>query len=156
MAGERRCEEAAQMSWWAWIIGGAILLGAELAYVNAQFYLVFIGGAAIVVGVVTALAPELQVWAQWATFGVLAITSMVTFRSRIYRRFRGHPPPVRSGPAGDLITLRTNLAPGESCQTEHGGTFWTVRNDSDVSLPSGTRVRVASVQGLTLLVRPDA
>lgn len=143
------------MSWWAWIIAGAILFGAELAYVNAQFYLVFIGSAAIVVGLVTAISPELQVWAQWATFAVLAVASMVTFRSRIYRRVRGHVPRVRTGPAGDVITLRVNLAPGESCQTEHGGTFWTVRNDTDVPLLSGTRVRVENVHGLTLLVRPD-
>lgn len=143
------------MSWWAWIIAGAILFGAEMGYVNAQFYLVFIGSAAIVVGLVTAITPGLQVWAQWATFAVLAIASMVTFRRRIYRRLRGHLPTVRSGPAGDLITLQTNLAPGETCQTEHGGTFWTVQNDSDVSLPSGSRVRVASVHGLTLLVRPE-
>src|ERR1700693_5041655 len=53
------------MSWWGWIIAGAILLGAELAFVNAQFYLVFIGSAAIVVGLVTAVTPALASWAQW-------------------------------------------------------------------------------------------
>ena len=35
------------MNWWGWIIAGAILLGAELSFVNAQFYLVFIGSAAM-------------------------------------------------------------------------------------------------------------
>jgi hypothetical protein len=54
------------MSWWGWIIAGAILLGSELAFVNAQFYLVFIGSAAIVVGLVTAVTPALASWAQWA------------------------------------------------------------------------------------------
>jgi membrane protein implicated in regulation of membrane protease activity len=143
------------MSWWGWIIAGAILLGAELAFVNAQFYLVFIGSAAIVVGLVTAVTPALASWAQWAIFAVLAIVSMVTFRSRIYRSVRSRAPPVQTGPAGGVITLRVSLAPGESCQAEHGGTFWTVRNDSDTPISSGTRARIASVQGLTLLVRPD-
>src|SRR5207245_4379439 len=104
-------EEAAGMSWWAWIIGGAILFGAELGYINAQFYLVFVGSAAIVVGLIAAVAPEFQEWAQWATFAILAVASMVTFRRRIYLRLRGHVPPVRTGPAGDDITLTTNLAP---------------------------------------------
>ena len=45
------------MTWWDGIIVGAILLGAELTFVNAEFYLVFIGSAAIVAGVVTALTP---------------------------------------------------------------------------------------------------
>ena len=31
------------MSGWGWIVGGAVLLGAELAFgVNAQFYLVLL------------------------------------------------------------------------------------------------------------------
>jgi membrane protein implicated in regulation of membrane protease activity len=143
------------MSWWGWVIVGAILLGAELAFVNAQFYLVFIGSAAIVVGFVTALSPSLAVWAQWAIFAILAIVSMVMFRSRIYQKLRGGAPPVHTGPPGGVITLRVDLAPGESCQAEHGGTFWTLRNDAGVPLRSGSRVRVASVHGLTLLVRPD-
>ena len=142
------------MSWWGWIIAGAILLGAELTFVNAQSYLVFIGSAAILVGLVT-VSTEPASWVQWALFAVLAIVSMVTFRSRIYRRFHGESPAVSTGPVGGLITLRTPLAAGESCQTEYGGTFWTVCNDSDAPMASGTRARIISVRDLTLLVRPD-
>ncbi len=144
------------MSWWGWVIGGAVLLGAELAFVDAQFYLVFLGSAAIIVGIITASTSAVAPWAQWAVFAVLAVVSMVTFRSRVYARLRGHAPPVRTGPANEVLTLPVALEPGQSCQAEHGGTFWTVRNDSDVSIPSGGRARIARVQGLTLQVRPDA
>jgi len=142
------------MSWWGWIIAGAILLGAELTFVNAQFYLVFIGSAAILVGLVTMITAAAS-WVQWALFAVLAIVSMVTFRSRIYRRFHGTSPSVNTGPAGGVLTLHVPLAAGESCQAEYGGTFWTVRNDSDTPMASGTRARITSVRDLTLLVRPD-
>jgi hypothetical protein len=144
------------MSWWGWVIAGAILLGAELAFVNAQFYLVFVGSAAIVVGMVTAVTPALAPWAQWALFAVLAFLSMVLFRSRLYHRLRGNAPSVATGPAGGVITLAVALAPGESCQTEHGGSFWTVRNDGATPILAGARARVASVSGLTLLVRADS
>jgi hypothetical protein len=144
------------VSWWGWIIGGAILLGAELAFVDAQFYLVFVGSAAIVVGAIVAAAPWLPAWAQWAGFAVLAIVSMVTFRSRIYHRLRGHAPQVRTSPADEVLTLPVSLAPGQTCQAEHCGTFWTVRNDSDAPIPAGARARIVRVHGLTLLVRPDA
>lgn len=143
------------MSWWAWMIGGVILLGAELAFVDAQFYLVFVGTAAIVVGILVTFVAFEQ-WAQWALFAVLTIGSMVFFRGRIYRWLRGHPPEVRMGPSGGVLTLPVALAPGESCRTEHGGSFWTVRNDSEVPIPSGANVRIARVQGLTLLVHPAA
>ena len=142
------------MTWWGWIIAGAILLGAELAFVNAQFYLVFLGSAAILTGLATLLLP-LAAWLQWALFAVLAIVSMVTFRSRVYRRFTRTSPKVDTGPAGGLITLQVPLGAGESCQAEYGGTFWTVRNDSDTPMPSGCRARIARVQNLTLLVRPE-
>jgi membrane protein implicated in regulation of membrane protease activity len=81
---------------------------------------------------------------------------MWAFRNRVYRRFRGQPPPpVHPGPAGGVITLPVSLAPGESCQAEHSGTFWTVRNIGTSPLLAGTRARIASVQDLTLLVRSD-
>jgi membrane protein implicated in regulation of membrane protease activity len=142
------------MSWWGWIIAGAILLGAELAFVNAQFYLVFIGSAAILVGLAALLVP-LAPWLQWALFGVLAIVSMVICRSRVYHRFNRALPEVDTGPAGRLITLQVALGAGESCQAEYGGSFWTVRNDSDTPIPSGSRARIARVHNLTLLVKPE-
>jgi inner membrane protein len=142
------------MSWWGWTIAGAILLGAELIFVNAQFYLVFVGSAAIVVGIATLLSPGLEEWVQWAAFAVLAVLSMVLFRSRVYRKLHSRAPPVRTGPVGQTITLQVPLAPGQSCQAEHGGTFWTVLNDSPSPIPSGSQARIESVQGLVLLVRP--
>ena len=142
------------MNWWGWIIAGAILLGAELSFVNAQFYLVFIGSAAILVGLITAAMP-VPVWAQWGLFALLAVVSMVSFRRRVYDRFHAALPQVNTGPAGGVITLKVSLAAGESCQAEHGGTFWTVRNDSDTTLAPGSRARITSVRDLTLLVRPE-
>ena len=62
---------------------------------------------------------------------------------------------VPTGPAGGVITLPVSLGAGESCQAEYGGTFWTVRNYSDTSIPSGSRARIARVENLTLLVKPQ-
>jgi membrane protein implicated in regulation of membrane protease activity len=144
------------VTWWGWIIAGAILLGAELAFVSAQFYLVFVGSAAILVGLASVAAP-LAAWVQWGLFGVLALVSMVTFRSRVYQRFQRASPRVDAGPrTGGVITLQVPLSAGESCQTEYAGTYWTIRNDSDRLIPSGGRARVIGVRDLTLLVRPES
>ena len=144
------------MTWWGWIIAGAILLGAELAVVDAQFYLVLVGTAAIAVGLLALGLPALDPAVQWAAFGVLSIALMVGFRARVYRFLRGHPPEVATGPAGGTLTLRAALAPGASCQVEYRGTFWTARNDGDATIPAGGDARVTRVHGLTLSVRPDA
>ncbi len=143
------------MTWWGWIIGGAILFGAELAFVSAQFYLVFIGTAAILVGLAT-VAVSPSAWVQWALFAALAVISMVAFRSRLYRRFHREAPEIRSGQPEGILTLAVALAPGGTCQTEHGGTYWTVRNETNAPIAAGTRVRIQGVRDLTLLVRPEA
>jgi inner membrane protein len=142
------------MTWWGWIIAGAILLGAELSFVNAQFYLVFVGSAAILTGLLTAAVAPSE-WIQWAVFAGLAILSMVLFRSRVYRRFHVERPALSIGPVGRVITLGTALAAGDSCQAEFGGSYWTVHNDSDTAIVPGCQARIVRVQDLTLHVKPE-
>jgi len=62
------------MQWWAWIAVGAILLGSELAFVDAQFYLVFVGASAFVVGLLQLTGLDLAAWLQWLIFAALAAT----------------------------------------------------------------------------------
>ena len=142
------------MNWWGWAIGGGMLLGAELGLVNAQFYLVILGGSALSVGLITLLSPGIPDWAQWAAFAVLAIGLMLGIRARLYSWLHNEAPELERGQAGGLLTLPSALAPGASCQAEHAGSFWTVLNDSAAPIAAGSRVRVERVQGLTLLVRP--
>ena len=37
------------MTWWAWLILGAVLFGAEILAIDAQFFLVFLGLSAALV-----------------------------------------------------------------------------------------------------------
>jgi membrane protein implicated in regulation of membrane protease activity len=145
------------MTWWAWMIVGAVLLGAELAFIDAQFYLVFLGISAIVVGMVGIAGLVWPVWAQWALFGVLAVVSLLTFRRSIYQRLRGDAPAaVQDGPIGQVLTAAASLAPGESRQVEYRGSFWTVTNGSDERIAAGANMKIVRVHGLALIVRPDA
>ena len=90
------------MQWWAWVAVGAVLLGAELAFVDAQFYLVFVGVSSFIVGLLQLAGFGLAEWLQWLIFAVLAATSMLTFRRRIYEKMRRNLPAMRGGPAGEL------------------------------------------------------
>ena len=38
------------MPWWGWLIVGIGLLGVEMFVIDAQFYLVFLGASAAIVG----------------------------------------------------------------------------------------------------------
>ena len=65
------------MPWWGWIIFGALLLGSELMFIDAAFYLVFIGLAAIITGVVGLSGMDLEYWVQWILFAGLSLVAGV-------------------------------------------------------------------------------
>jgi membrane protein implicated in regulation of membrane protease activity len=144
------------MEWWAWIAVGAILLGSELAYVNAQFYLVFVGASAFVVGLAQLAGAAMPPWLQWLVFAALALTTMFAFRRRIYERMRSRLPAMKSGPAGETVTLPAALTPGESCRLEFRGCSWNALNGGKSVIAAGAKARIERVDGLTLIVHGEA
>jgi len=143
------------MQWWAWIAVGTILLGSELTLVNAQFYLVFVGAAALLVGFLGLAGLAMAVWLQWSLFMVTAAVSMVFFRRRIYDRLRRNLPNIKQGPAGGTVIVPAALPPGASCRLEYHGTSWSAVNSGRSEIAAGGRARIERVDGLTLIVHGD-
>lgn len=141
------------MPWWVWVVVGAILLGAELTLVDAQFYLVFVGTAAILVGMIGLGGIDLPDWLQWAIFAALSIASMVLFRRQLYDILRSDNTQIQSGPAGEEVTVPIDLAAGASCRLEYRGSTWTAQNHSDALIAAGSPARIVRVDGLTLQIQ---
>ena len=134
---------------------GAILLGSELTFVNAQFYLVFVGASCFVVGLLQLAGFGFAVWLQWLIFAALAVTSMLFFRRRIYERMRRKLPTMKHGPAGETVVLPAELKPGESCRLEYCGSSWDAVNGGKSPIAAGQRARIGRVDGLTLVVHGE-
>jgi membrane protein implicated in regulation of membrane protease activity len=143
------------MEWWAWIAVGAILLVSEMAFVDAQFYLVFVGASALVVGFLDLSGLLPAVWMQWLLFAGLAVFSMVAFRRRIYDRMRRKLPAMKQGPAGESVVLSAALQPGETCRLEYCGSSWNALNGGKSLIAAGQRARIDRVNGLTLVVHGE-
>ena len=142
------------MQWWGWCILGVALFGLEILAVDAQFYLIFAGLAAVVVGLAGLVGIDVPVWAQWLSFGVLALVAMFTLRRPIYAKLMNKP--LLGQIATDVdqrIVLTQDLAPGKSCRIEYRGSGWTAINVGDRAIASGSAARIDSVDGLTLRVR---
>jgi membrane protein implicated in regulation of membrane protease activity len=144
------------MEWWAWIAVGAVLLVSELGFVDAQFYLVFVGASALVVGLLDLAGLLPAVWMQWLLFAVLAVFTMVTFRRRIYARMRRKLPDMKHGPVGESVVLPTSLPPGETCRLEYCGSSWNAVNGGKSAIAAGQRARIDRVNGLTLVVHGES
>ncbi len=141
------------MPWWSWMVLGGVLLAAELMLVDAAFYLVFVGIAAILTGfgVMFSLLPFAE-WMQWLVFGALAAVTMVLFRERLYRRLRPAVAGFQDGPEGGLVDVPQALGPGASCRAEWRGSTWTITNRGSAAIAAGARARILRRRGLGLEV----
>jgi len=143
------------MLWWHWMILGAVILSAELFAIDAQFYLVFLGISAGLVGLADLLGIAMPEWAQWTTFAVLSLVFFFTFRKSLYEKIRGGGVGFRDTISGDIVNITEDLASGDESRTEFRGTKWTVRNTGPGLIPAGTRAKVVKVEGLTLHIEAE-
>jgi len=142
------------MPWWGWIVVGAALLGAE-TLVDAQFYLVFFGVAAIVTGALAALGIAGPAWLQWAIFGVLCVAGAAAFRRRFYGMIRRSYGEVGQGTVGELAVAREPIPAGGRGRVELRGSVWEARNLGHTALAPGESARVERVEGLVLDLRRE-
>lgn len=141
------------MAWWGWCIVGMVLFGVELLAVDAQFYLVFAGLAAVIVGLLGLIGIDLPEWSQWLAFAVLSVAAMFTVRKQIYLKLMSKPLGKVSTDVDQRIVLAQELAPGKSCRIEYRGSGWTAINVGENAIAAGGSARIDSVDGLTLHVR---
>jgi membrane protein implicated in regulation of membrane protease activity len=143
------------MTWWMWMVLGAIILGAELFAIDAQFYLVFIGVSAALVGLAGLVGIAMPEWAQWTAFAVLSLVSFFTFRKSLYSKIHSGAIGFPTGLSGDTFVVTEEIAPGSDARVSHRGSKWTARNNGSEPIAAGSRAKVVKVDGLTLYVEAE-
>lgn len=143
------------MIWWGWMILGAVLLGAELFAVDAQFYLVFLGVSAALVGLLGLFGIALPEWGQWLAFAALSLFFFFTFRRTLYLKIRGGGEVYPETMSGETIDVSADIEAGKEIRSPYRGSDWTVRNVGEETIKAGSRAKVVNVNGLTLHVVAD-
>lgn len=143
------------MTWWAWMILGAVLFGAEMVAIDAQFFLVFLGLSAAAVGVLSLAGLAMPEWVEWLVFASLSLISMFMFRRSLYEKIRGNVPGFRDGLEGEFIVVTSDLPAGAQGRATFRGSDWTIVNGGGSAITAGSRVRVVRNEGLTLYVSTD-
>lgn len=143
------------MIWWQWMFVGALLLGAELLGLEAQFYLLFIGLSAVLVGLAEMAGFNMPVWAQWVAFGAMSLVLLVVFRRKVYAKLRGAAVGFDENLAGNTVRVADAMDPGAEARLEHRGSKWTARNIGVSAIAAGARAKVVKVDGLTLHIESE-
>jgi len=141
------------MNWWGWCILGLVLFSVELFAVDAQFYLIFAGLAALLVGLLGLAGIDLPVWAQCAAFAALAVATMFTVRKQFYLKLMNKPMANVDTDIDREIVLKQDLPPGKSCRIEYRGSGWTAVNIGEHAIEAGSLARIDAIDGLTLKLR---
>lgn len=141
------------MAWWLWIVLGAALLAAELFLIDAQFYLVFLGAAAIVVGFADVAGLGGPDWVEWLAFAGLSLALLMAFRGRLRAKLRPAGGGFGDALVGETGVAREALAPGARGSAELRGTSWTAHNVGAETIPAGARLIVERSEGVVLHVR---
>lgn len=142
------------MTWWYWLILGLFLAGAEIM-APGDFFLLFFGIAALIVGGLAGFDLVVAEWLQWLLFSVFAIVSLLVFRPPLIRMSRAQESHPVDTMIGEDAILLEDLGAGQTGKAELRGTTWSARNTGRASLHKGQRVRVSKVDGLTLWLRSD-
>jgi hypothetical protein len=143
------------MQWWQWIVLGALLLGAEM-FVDVEFYLVFLGISAIIVGFIGLAPVSVPVWGQWLLFSFFTIASLGYFRKQFYSKYRGEIPDRSEGAAGEIALTTESIAPGTVGNVTLRGTTWSAKNVGAQLVAANSRVVVVESAGLTLSIRAES
>jgi membrane protein implicated in regulation of membrane protease activity len=141
------------MPWWGWLTIGFFLMGAELLGVDAAFYLIFVGSAAIVIGLISLAGLTLPIWVQWLLFSVLAIASMVLFRQKLYARLRGNVPDYANTLIGETVSVEKDMTPDAQSRVSLRGSAWTAINSGDHTISAGAEATVVEVDGMILKIQ---
>lgn len=140
-----------EMTFWHWFIAGGLLLIVEMLVPSTLF--LWPGVAALIVGVAKLAVPALT-WpvavAVWAILSVITVVGWTKYR-------KANPAPVTDNGlnqrgqqyVGQVYVLTKPLENGKG-EIKAGDTVWAVAGTD--TLPAGTNVRVAGVDGARLKV----
>ena len=138
---------------WLWLIGGVLLLGAEL--IAPGFWLIFIGAAAIVTGLLS-LAIGLPLVLQLAAFAALAFLSVRILGRRFYvSKYDYSSDPHLNDRVSRLlgkIVVVVEAVDSHGGRVRVGDSEWSARGGPAAP---GEKVRIVDVEGHCLKVEPE-
>jgi len=138
---------------WLWMIGGVVLLIAEL--IAPGFFLMFIGAAAIATGVLTLVLP-LSVALQLGMFAAVAfLIARIGGRRAYASRYDHSTHPMLNDPTARLlgrVVVVTEPVDSNGGRVRLGDGEWSARGGPAAV---GDRVRVVDVEGNCLKVEAE-
>ncbi|MCU7807545.1 MAG: NfeD family protein [Candidatus Thiodiazotropha sp. (ex Semelilucina semeliformis)] len=139
-----------QLDYWHWLILAVMLMILEVFSPGA--FLLWMGLAAAVVGLLLLIMPDLSWQVQILLFALLSVMTIVAVRAFLQRRpiETDQPHLNRRGEQylDRIFTLQEPIVNGEG-KIRVDDSTWKINGED---CPAGTRIKITGVQGVVLLV----
>jgi inner membrane protein len=140
------------IEWWYWICFGLFMLVSEIL-TPGGFYLLFIGIAAIITGIIAPLIGP--TWIEITMFALLATFCITVLRKPLVASVKKSTPKSDFTEfVGETAIAITDLPSGKDGKIELRGTVWSGRNDSPVDISKNDQCIITARDGLLLIVKP--
>ncbi|MCU7797380.1 MAG: NfeD family protein [Candidatus Thiodiazotropha sp. (ex Myrtea spinifera)] len=139
-----------QLDYWHWLILAVMLMILEVFSPGA--FLLWMGLAAAIVGLLLLIMPDLSWQVQILLFALLSVMTIVAVRAFLQRRpiETDQPHLNRRGEQylDRIFTLQEPIVNGEG-KIRVDDSTWKINGED---CPAGTRIKITGVQGVVLLV----
>jgi inner membrane protein len=145
--------EPMTLPWWSWLLGGFVLMIAELL-LPTGFFLFFFGVGAVLTAFLALTGLLSSFTVQGIVFIGISLCCVVLLRRPLLAKFhlRNRTHSVDSL-VGETAQALEPIAPNAIGKVELRGSSWSALNTGAAPIPSEVRCRVEKVEGLTLHVR---
>lgn len=138
-------------AYWVWIAGGIVLALVELLI--PTFFALLFGLAAIVVGLITLIFPDLSLQLQLVIWSLLAIVSSILW-FKVFKPTKT-PPVTREAMVGQVAMVIEDITPERQGMIRFtipvlGESEW--KSTAADTIRTGERVKVTDVDGQLLIV----
>lgn len=138
------------MLFWHWIAVGFGLMAFEILL--PSFFFLWLGVAALAVGIIMLVVPDLAWSIQWTLFAVLGVISFFAARTFIKGKKHEHSGSTLnkrgSQWVGEVIVIETAIENGRG-KAKVGDSLWSVTGPD---MPVGAKAKVVGVDGTELKV----
>ena len=141
------------MAPWVWVCVGVSLLVLEVL-IQTEFWLAFIGLAALLVAGLTAVGLGGPLWAQWLELATFSILLTVFFRKKIHETLVHPAPGVEPDLVGERVLVHTRIDAGATGSVEHRGSSWPARNTGSTPIEANSHATIQRVAGIELEIQP--
>lgn len=134
-----------------WGAAGLALIIVDLVF--GTFFMLFLGGAALITAAMVwaGLLPEPTY--QWLVFAGISALSMLLFRKKLVEQFGAGNKSAYNEFEGQIVDVVEDIHPPDAGRVKFRGAEWIAKSSDNTSIAAGSKAEITAADGIILMVK---